>query len=198
MVKIEVEKDFKYEGKRYEKGKTYDVPERTAHKAVGMGYAIEQFIDEDESPEISDTKELEGEPKIEEPEPEDKWSKLKSRAKTAAGDTPPHWDPEEEDWLVGTVIGTGTGANNRFVEVKVAEGPVGGRRKAGLDEDEEPVYEDCEVDEGNSVLLWESTVLEDFFDQVKAGKDIAVQFTGTKQTRKGGSPTKLYDWGIGD
>lgn len=141
---------------------------------------------------------MEEEPKVEEPEPEDKWSGLKSKAKSASEETPPHWNPKEGDWLMGTVVSTGTGTNNRFVEVKLAEGEAQGRKKAGLDEDEEPIYESCRVKEGESVLLWEATVLEDLFDQVKAGKDLAVQFTGTKQTRSGGNPTKLYDWSIED
>jgi len=125
--------------------------------------------------------------KIGEEKPKSPYAKLMERA-SSGGPTPPHWDPEINDWLLGKVVSMGEGKNNRFAEVEVAERPVKAREKAGDD------YEVVTVEPGEPVLLWCSKVLEDLFDQLKAGMRVAVQFIGTQKSSRGGNPVKLYDY----
>jgi len=125
----------------------------------------------------------------ERPEKESPYARLREKAKAGASTTPGHWDPELDDWLDGKVVATGEGKNNRFAEVEVAEHSVKAREKTGKGE-----YEATTVEPGESVLLWCSKVLEDLFDQLKAGMRISVQFIGTQKTKRGGNPVKLYDY----
>jgi len=107
-----------------------------------------------------------------------KWDSLKERAKSQTN-KPPNWHPKVDDWLLGSVVSTGTGTNSRFAEVEIQES-VRAKEKSGEDE-----YEIKTVEPGETVLLWESTTLKDLFDQLTAGMDLAVQYVGKQTTRSG-------------
>jgi len=184
MVEIEVHKTFKAGGETYEEGETYEVPQELADKAEAGGYATEKL--EEETPELEPVEEEEGEELEIEPGEGDIWDRLDKEAKTQR-EKPPNWNPEAGDRLHGTVTSTGQGPNSRFAEIEVAKNPVKARQKVGEEE-----YEEQTVQPGDNVLLWESTTLEDFFDQVKAGMKIAVHYEG-KQKTSSGQKAKMFD-----
>jgi len=187
MVEIEVHETFKAGGETYEEGKTYEVNQELADKVESAGYASEKIGKKaEELPEIEIEEEEEGEEVQIEPGEGDVWDQLDKEAKTQR-EKPPNWNPETGDKLHGTVISTGQGPNSRFVEVEVAKNSVKARQKVGEEE-----YEEQTVQPGDNVLLWESTTLEDFFDQVKAGMKIAVHYEG-KQKTSSGQKAKMFD-----
>jgi len=183
-LKIHIKKGFSYEGETYEKGEQYDVSQAVGETAVEKGYAqeiegIQEEVEEKPELELTESKE---------PEPEggDVWDQLDKEAKTKT-EKPPNWNPEAGDRLHGNVVSTGQGPNSRFAEVEVAKNSVKARQKVGEEE-----YEEQTVQPGDNVLLWESTTLEDFFDQMKAGMKIAVHYEG-KQKTSSGQKAKMFD-----
>jgi len=175
--------EIKINGKKRTKDDIVDVDDST--RDILVQNFPEQVEVVQEGLEKAGTVEKIGE---ERPEKESPYARLMEKAR-AGGPTPPHWDPEIDDWLLGKVVSTGEGKNNRFAEVEVAEHSVKAREKTGEDE-----YKVTTVEPGESVLLWCSKVLEDLFDQLKAGMRVAVQFIGTQKSSRGGNPVKLYDY----
>ncbi|KXA95653.1 hypothetical protein AKJ65_01320 [candidate division MSBL1 archaeon SCGC-AAA259E19] len=178
MARLKVTKTFERGGDTYEEGKTYIVGDEMAEWAEEKGYGSRP------------TEKTKGEtPKLQVPQSENVWKKLKRRAKSGS-DKPPDWNPKKGDWLLGTVNRTGEGENNRFAAIEVSEKAVRAKRRTGEDK-----HEGVTVEVRSEVLLWEVKDLSDLFDKIRAGSKIAVQYTGEIKTSEG-HRAKLYDYAV--